>query len=254
MGQYVPSAGNLVFFSETQDPFYLYLNGEIQNNQPKPVIRIENLNQRFYSVKIIFENKALREINKNYISAVSRDGITFEEATYKITVNQKSKKTKIKYFSGTPIIPDSLPEDQNVLVLETQNPPVQNNGTNIYININTKESSSHDPTRNPNNPNNRPRYIREMGERDFQRAKNNLSKESFDDTKIALTQNILLNNYLNTKQIAEIANTFTFDKNQMAFVKQAYSRCVDVKNYYIIKDTFTFDSDRKELIRFINNQ
>ncbi|KVV14434.1 DUF4476 domain-containing protein [Flavobacterium sp. TAB 87] len=247
--QYAPAAGNLIVFSETQNPFSLYLNGELQHTRAQTTIRIKNLNQPYYNVKIVFEDKSLKPITKNYVSVMARDGLTFEESTYKISVNKKSKKTKMTYFSGTPIIDDYI-DSTDGSTSEGRYPPERNNNTDINININTNVNS---PNANNNWGSNR-RHPKAMEERDFQKFKVNLKKENFDDGKINLTQNLLLNNYLNTKQIAEVASTFAFSKNQMEFVKNSYANCVDSKNYYLIKEVFTFESDQKEFMRFINNQ
>ena len=229
----------------------MYLNGELQNESPKTNIRIENLNQRYYNVKIIFEDKNLKSIVKNYVSVTSNDGSVFEEATYKIKVDAKTKKTKMNYFSGTPIIPDFVPPS-NVYVTNKPEPTNQNININTGINININNNNLPETRQNPKKS--RDYNYQAMNSNEFEIFLNAIKKESFDDNKLAISQNILLNNYLNTKQISEITSYFSFSKNQMIFVKNAYHHCVDTKNYYIIKDTFKFDSDKTEFMNFINNR
>ncbi len=244
-------AGNLNIFSESGEPFFMYLNGELQNESPKTNIRIENLNQRYYNVKIIFENKNLKSILKNYVSVTSNDGLTFEEATYKIKIDEKSKKTKLNYFSGTPIIPDFIPPS-NVFVINKPEPANQNVNINTGINININNNNL--PVTGQNSKKSRDYNYQAMNSNEFETVLNAIKKESFDDNKLAIAKNILLNNYLSTKQISQIAPYFSFSQNQMIFVKNAYNRCTDIKNYYLIKDIFKFDSDKKEFMNFINNQ
>ena len=50
--------------------------------------------------KIVFEDKTLKDITKNYVSVIAKDGITFEEATYKIIFNLQ---TVISFTNGSVI-------------------------------------------------------------------------------------------------------------------------------------------------------
>lgn len=252
--QYYPpvTSGNLNIFSENGSRFFIYLNGVLQNNEPQVNIRIENLNQLYYNVKIVFENKELNDITKKHVSVIGRDGVTFEETTYKINIDGKKKKAKMNFFSGTPIIPDFIPPS-DVFVIGRQdqgNSNVNiNNGINININTNSNNKSAGS---NPDYKGQRKRKCLEMPQIDFQNALNSIKKESFDDAKLAVTQNIILNNCLSTNQIKEISKNFSFSQNQMTFVKNAYAVCVDVNNYYLIKDAFAFQIDQDEFMKFIN--
>jgi len=99
--------GNLTVFSEDGDRFYLILNGEKQNEEAQTNIRVEELNQPYYSARIIFEDKALASITKNNLMIVDADA-HFMDVTYKIK-KDKNKKVKLNYYSMIPVQPDFMP-------------------------------------------------------------------------------------------------------------------------------------------------
>jgi hypothetical protein len=93
--------GHLTIFSEDGDKFFLILNGERQNNVAETNLRVEDLNQPYYNAKIIFEDKSLLEISKNYLQIADADGV-FQDVTYKIK-KDKTGKPKLNYFSMIPV-------------------------------------------------------------------------------------------------------------------------------------------------------
>jgi hypothetical protein len=92
--------GDLTIFSEDGDKFFLILNGQRQNNAAQTNVRIEDLNQPYYSAKIIFEDKGLGEISKN-IAIADPSTNAMMDVTYKIK-KDGSGKTKLRYFSAIP--------------------------------------------------------------------------------------------------------------------------------------------------------
>ena len=101
------SYGNLTVFSEDGDKFYLILNGEKQNDEAQANIRVEELNQPYYSARIIFEDKSLASITKNNLMIVDADA-KFMDVTYRIK-KDKNKKVKLNYYSMIPVQPDFIP-------------------------------------------------------------------------------------------------------------------------------------------------
>ncbi|QOG02457.1 DUF4476 domain-containing protein [Flavobacterium sp. MDT1-60] len=246
--QYYPASGNLNIFSDNPERFYVYLNGELQNSESKTNVRIENLNQRYYNVRIVFENKSLKDIINKHVSVIANDGATFEESTYKIKVD-KNKKMKLIYFSSAPIFPNYVPASDVFVIHEQPSNPniIINNGINININNSKPESRD-------NHKKSIEKRCPELNSKDFEIAITTIKKESFDDQKLSIAQNIILNNCLRTDQIAQIAKTLSFSQNQMKFVKSAYTSCTDPKNYYLIKDIFSFAVDQQYFMNFINSK
>jgi hypothetical protein len=63
---YAQKKGNIEFFTDEGERFYLILNGIRQNPTPETNVRITDLNEGFYRVKVIFEEQNLGEVNKNF--------------------------------------------------------------------------------------------------------------------------------------------------------------------------------------------
>lgn len=250
IAQQNPLSGRLYIFSDTAESFFVYLNGELQNNEPKTDLTIANLNQRYYNVKIIFKNKFLKDITKNYVAVTGKDGLTFEEAVYKIKIDYKNKKTKLNYYSGRKILPEYYPNEE---ILDEQNPSnsntIINNGINTTINNGKRtEAMTREHLKF------KQRKYSEITNVDFEIAKTAITKENFEDQKLAIAQNILSNYCLTTNQISQIVLLFSFADNQLKFAKQAYDSCIDFKNYYLLKDIFTFKIDQQEFMNFINSK
>ena len=77
------SVGALTIFSENGEKFFLILDGQRQNNVAQTNVRVEGLNHPNYTAKIIFEDKSLPEISRNYL-AIEDVNKTMMDVTYKI--------------------------------------------------------------------------------------------------------------------------------------------------------------------------
>lgn len=111
--------GHLTIFSEDGDKFFLVLNGERQNNVAQTNLRVEDLNQPYYNAKIIFEDKSLLDISKNFLQITDADGV-FMDVTYKIR-KDKTGKPKLNYFSMVPVQQGFIPPS-NVTVVHFGQP------------------------------------------------------------------------------------------------------------------------------------
>lgn len=111
--------GHLTIFSEDGDKFFLVLNGERQNNVAQTNLRVEDLNQPYYNAKVIFEDKTLLDISKNFLQITDADG-KFMDVTYKIK-KDKTGKPKLNYFSMVPVQQGFVPAS-NVTVIHYGQP------------------------------------------------------------------------------------------------------------------------------------
>jgi len=93
-----------------------------------------------------------------------------------------------------------------------------------------------------------------VGEDDFDLFMRMLDQETFEDDKTKLTTEFVSRKCLSVKQIGQIMDAFTFSDNQLAVAKAAYSLCYDTDYYQLLEDKFTFDDEKEELRRFIENQ
>lgn len=93
-----------------------------------------------------------------------------------------------------------------------------------------------------------------MYDKDFQMALDLIKKESFENGKITVAQQVVDNNFLNISQIKQICAVFDFDKSRLEFVKSAYPKCVEKNNYYLLNSVFDFSSSKMDFDKFLQSQ
>ena len=81
-----------------------------------------------------------------------------------------------------------------------------------------------------------------------------LKKEDFDSTREKLAKMIVSGSMLTSRQIADMAKTFTFDSNRYEFLLYAYRSSVDPQNYVIAANTLEFSTNRNDLMRKITRR
>jgi hypothetical protein len=139
---------NAILFTENGERFQVVLNGVIQNTEPATNIKLTDLMSPNYKMRILFENKALGEIDKNL----------FLEAYAENTFNIKRKSNGewvVRILSITPLAqlppaPQNVP-NQNVVIYHsnpyppatttttsttTYNDPFFDDNVNINLGIN----------------------------------------------------------------------------------------------------------------------
>lgn len=79
-----------------------------------------------------------------------------------------------------------------------------------------------------------------------------LKNESFDSTRSKVAKMIVRGSLLTSRQIADMAKTFTFDSNRKDFLLYAYPSCVDPQNYVVAVNTLEFSSSRNEVMKKIS--
>ena len=118
---------NAVFFTENGEGFYVIMNGLRMNDQPATNVKVTDLNQPGYKVKIIFEDSHLGEFDKNIY--FNEQGV---EVVYVIKKNKKGL-WKLGYQSAVPLAQAPPPAPtQSVIVFGAPAPaPVQSSGTMV---------------------------------------------------------------------------------------------------------------------------
>jgi hypothetical protein len=139
---------NAVLFTENGERFQVILNGVIQNSEPATNVKLTDLMAPNYKMKILFENRALGEIDKNL----------FLEAYAETSFNIKRKTNGewvVRILSITPIaqlppVQQNIP-NQNVVIYHsnpypptttttttttTYNDPFYNDNVNINLGLN----------------------------------------------------------------------------------------------------------------------
>ncbi len=90
-----------------------------------------------------------------------------------------------------------------------------------------------------------------MNEIEFHHLKNTVSHLSFESSKITVIRQALMHNRITSRQAAELVSMMTFESSKLELAKFAYKGTVDKQNYFILNDTFSFESSIVELNDFI---
>lgn len=105
---------------------------------------------------------------------------------------------------------------------------------------------------NHNSPHNCGDYGNIMSHVSFNKLINTLSRENFDSHKLNITKQALVYNNLTTEQVILLLNQFTFDSNKLKLAKMAFTKTVDQENYFLVNNSFTFNSSITSLNKYIN--
>lgn len=96
--------------------------------------------------------------------------------------------------------------------------------------------------------------VRAMNSMDFQKAVEQIKKQTFEDSKMTVAKQVLKNNYMNCAQIKTIIGLFTYEAGKLDFAKAAYDKCVEKNNYYLLNDAFTYSASVDELNEFLESK
>jgi hypothetical protein len=90
-----------------------------------------------------------------------------------------------------------------------------------------------------------------MEDGDFENALGSIQNQSFSDDMLTVTRQVIRGNCLSTEQIVQICEQFDFEDDRLTVAKEAYLKCTDKNNYYLVNDVFDFSDSIEELEQFI---
>ncbi|MEN9339623.1 MAG: hypothetical protein RIQ62_935 [Bacteroidota bacterium] len=94
-------------------------------------------------------------------------------------------------------------------------------------------------------------YNGQMSEGRFSELIAQIRKASFENSKTSVAKQALKTNRITCKQLLAILNEFSFESTKLQFAKDAYKSVTDKNNYFLINDTFTFQSSKDDLLEFL---
>lgn len=108
-----------------------------------------------------------------------------------------------------------------------------------------------------NNSNNQPRGCRgrnAMSANDFNSALTLLKKQNFEDSRLKTAKQVVDVNCMNVNQIMQIASSFNFEDNTLAFAKYAFDYCVEPKNYFKLNSMLKFTTNADDLSDYVQSR
>ena len=262
--------------SENKAPFYLSINGILQNNQPLNYINLKGLENTNYNIFIDYISTEIPDVqtniylnnNQNAIGLYSYSIPTYYQNGLKLIsfnpFNNKYQSTTQTIITQTTT--NSQPNNDNISINMNLGVGGQNMNDHMNINMNIGSNQQQNQTTQTTqttiiNNSNYPQYTANnnvsysnncMRSNDFNNAKTTISSKSFEESKLKIAKQICNANQLSAKQIKKIMELFTFENTRLEFAKVAYSSCCDQKNYYQVNDAFEYELSIDELEEFIN--
>ncbi|MGJ1412359.1 DUF4476 domain-containing protein [Sphingobacterium thalpophilum] len=251
--RYRPYGGSLSIYS-IDVPFFLYINHVLYNSRPSTDIRVANLRNPKYDLRIVFADRRRRALNGSGVQLVSRDG-QYMDVVFSVSSRRGN--------SG--------------IVLESMNPAGR-------YNSNSRDYRYEGGDRYDEGRQREEQYRRsETGEGygDQQRENNEIDEReeadeplegSYIEKNNANRLNDLLNQKendkgrlqvaaeelktmrLRTAEIMDLMELFIRDDNKLAFAKYAYPSCIDKQNYNQVGDALSFTSTRDKLTAFLSSR
>ena len=91
----------------------------------------------------------------------------------------------------------------------------------------------------------------EMNDQQFAELEALLKKESFDESRLAVAKQAMMNNYFSVDQVKKLMLLFSFDENRLDLAKYAYPITIDRNRFYIVNDVLKFSASKEALNRFL---
>ncbi|MGE0567550.1 MAG: DUF4476 domain-containing protein, partial [Bacteroidia bacterium] len=135
---------NLVVFSENGEPFYLIVNGVKQNLEPQTNVKVLDLIQPMYKVKVVFSEKGKGEVSQNVYLADGGEPVKNQEFVYTIKLTKKAVY-KIRPVSMAPISGEKVDKTQSVVHYTTVEPTKEQNNV-----VHVSETNAANTTMNEN--------------------------------------------------------------------------------------------------------
>jgi hypothetical protein len=258
-------------FNEDQKKFTVYLNGEQKNEEPKANVRLVNLTQPYYKLKIIFEDAAIPPLEKKLFQLTNADGHPVD-ATPVISMDKKGEY-HIRWKSQT-VYPGYIETNKptvvivnggNSVVKETTTTTVatpQPSGVQMsfgvpggHVNINTGSAATpaQQTTTTTTVVNGSAATAGTgctgtvLGEDDFAGALSSVKARSTDDGKLSSAKQILSSNCMSVAQVKKVLQLFTDESKKLDLAKYAYAFTIDKGNYYKLNSEFKSESSIDEL-------
>ncbi|HTA61416.1 MAG TPA: DUF4476 domain-containing protein [Bacteroidia bacterium] len=219
---------NLVVFSNEGQPFTLILDGLKENQTPATNVRVVGLDLKAYQVKVIYEDKKLKDANTT---------ITFfrtgKECVFGLNKKGKKKHT-IVYVSEKEI--DGFLTNANQPISTNPAPTDIQNLTSVPTTVPTPEPVP-TPTLSV-----------------YQTLLNSIAAQPTEAGKLTTALTLLKNGTLSIAQIKQVLAFFATDQSKLAFAKQACAQLKDPTIYAQIVGAFISEPIKQELQIFLQGK
>jgi len=258
--QAMSQTSNLMVFSEKGESFSISLNGNVQNTIYQPVVKITNLDNPYYQMRVDFKDGNIPPIHKNVFLTPGK------ETTLMIKLNPKGEyvirfRNEVAISNQNSIGHNLLPIVENLVSIGlniASGTTTENNNNKSYTNPQDNASDNTGETTDQNTivvedytepGNNTCRSA--MATYDFFVAKQTISSQLFDESKMITLKQVVESNCLNVSQVKELMQIFLFEEQKLDVARTCYSKTIDKNNYYQVNELFGMSSTIKSLNDYI---
>jgi hypothetical protein len=216
---------SLTVFSEKNENFTVFVNGEQKNSKPADHVKIEGLYGPSFKVRVVFQNVSIPEISKTIFNTPS--GVL-----YYVTKPGKKGEYVLEKTSSDYVQPAGT-------VTETVKAAPKEESKSASASSSSKKSGG--GCANP------------MSEPDFQASTVAVSNAPFDNIRLSQAKKVAEGHCLECRQIVELMYILNSESSRLNLAKDAYTHCYDPSNYDQVKDVLNSSKSKDDLDRYIES-
>jgi hypothetical protein len=218
---------SLTIFSEKNENFTVFLNGDQKNSKPADHVKIESLFGPSFKVRVVFQDVTIREISKTIFNSPSSD-------LYYVVKPGKKGEYILEHTSSDYSHPEGAVTEPAKATSQKESQTTEGKGGST-----AKKGGG-----GCNNP---------MSEPDFQASTIAISNAPFDGIRLTQAKKVAENHCLECRQIVELMYILSSESSRLSLAKAAYTHCFDPGNYDQVKDVLNSNKSRDDLDRYIQS-
>lgn len=244
--RYRPYGGTLNIYS-IDAPFFLYINNVLYNNRPSNDIRVPNLQNPRYNLRIVFANRQRRTLNGTAVQLVNRNG-QYLDVVFSVSSRGGNRGIVLESMNPVGRYNDNYRNGDNYNDDDAESYYRDQQQNERYSESeddrNYSQQNQEDPVDNMDYPDkNEANQLNDL-----------LNQKENDQDRLQIAAQELKNRRLRSSEIIDLMELFVRDDNKLAFAKYAYPGCVDKENYDKVGEALSFSSTREKLTAFIKTQ
>ncbi|MGB3066770.1 DUF4476 domain-containing protein [Sphingobacterium thalpophilum] len=251
--RYRPYGGSLSIYS-IDVPFFLYINHVLYNSRPSTDIRVANLRNPRYDLRIVFADSRRRTLNGSGVQLVNRDG-QYMDVVFSVSSRRgnsgivlESMNPAGRYnsnprdyrYEGGDRYDEGRQREEQYSRSETGEEYGDQQGENNEID---EREEADEPFEGSYIEKNNANQLNDL-----------LNQKENDEGRLQVAAEELKTMRLRTAEIIDLMELFIRDDNKLAFAKYAYPSCIDKQNYNQVGDALSFTSTRDKLTAFLSSR
>lgn len=260
--------GDLVVFSETGEPFRLYLDGEWIGDSPTTRAEVHDLTEGFHkaTIHIYPTDGKVVQLKRNLTvegGFIEYYAIRKRRNQYVVSLSNRAPREESQPTPAppppTPPPPTAGGAGQNTTIVFNPTIQVQTGGGTQVVQQGGQGPTMPGTVQPPTNPspvgytgpcNCNPPTSRES----ILSLLSSLRQEPFEQTRAEMARAFFQRSCVLAADVREILRAFQFEDTKLALAKFAYDFTHDLSNYLVVSEVLLFSSQKEELARYIQGR